>query len=86
MDANLGQEGSRKTMNKYNKNDEELLTLLLKLQEKTSPIRMSIGYTVDGTVCQGIILHEAPPMVIETLIEHGYICTLRDYGMCVEKL
>ena len=34
----------------------ELMSILLKLQEVTSPIRMSIGYTVGGTVRQGIIL------------------------------
>ena len=45
------------------------MSILLKLQEQTSPIRMSIGYTVGGTVRQGIILHEAAPKVIETLIE-----------------
>lgn len=38
-------------MNKYNKNDEELLILLLKLQEETSPIRMSIGYICDLRDC-----------------------------------
>lgn len=74
-------------MNKYNKNDEELVTLLLKIQEETAPIKLSIGYVRSGsTVHQGIILNEAPPKVIETLIEHGYICDLRDYGMRVYKL
>lgn len=49
-------------------------------------IRMSIGYTVGGTVRQGIILYEAAPKVIETLIEKGYTCDLNGCGMRVYKL
>lgn len=52
-------------MEKYKDSDVELMSILLKLQEQTSPIRMSIGYTVGGTVRQGIILYEAAPKVIE---------------------
>ena len=63
-------------MEKYKDSDVELMSILLKLQEQTSPIRMSIGYTVGGTVRQGIILDEAAPKVIETLIEKGYTCDL----------
>lgn len=50
-------------MEKYKDSDVELMSILLKLQEQTSPIRMSIGYTVGGTVRQGIILYEAAPKV-----------------------
>lgn len=53
-------------MEKYKESDVELMTLLLKLQEVTSPIRMSIGYVMDGTVRQGIILHEAAPNSLRT--------------------
>lgn len=73
-------------MEKYKESDVELMSILLKLQEVTSPIRMSIGYTAGGTVRQGIILHEAAPKVIEALIEHGYTCDLNSYGMMVYKL
>ena len=73
-------------MEKYKESDVELMTLLLKLQEETSPIRMNIGYVMDGIVRQGIILHEAAPKVIEALIEHGYTCDLNSYGMRVYKL
>lgn len=73
-------------MEKYKESDVELMALLLKLQEETSPIRMSIGYVMGGTVRQGIILHEAAPKVIEALIEHGYTCDLNSYGMRVYKL
>lgn len=73
-------------MEKYKESDVELMSILLKLQEVTSPIRMSIGYTAGGTVRQDIILHEAAPKVIEALIEHGYTCDLNSYGMRVYKL
>lgn len=66
-------------MEKYKDSDVELMSILLKLQEQTSPIRMSIGYTVGGTVRQGIILYEAAPKVIETLIEKGYTCDLNGW-------
>ena len=73
-------------MEKYKDSDVELMSILLKLQEQTSPIRMSIGYTVGGTVRQGIILYEAAPKVIETLLQDGYTCNLTQYGMRVYKL
>ena len=74
-------------MEKYKESDVALMSLLLKLQEGTSPIRMSIGFTdKDRMVCQGIVLHQAAPKVIETLIEHGYTCDLTEHGMRVYKL
>lgn len=38
-------------MEKYKDSDVELMSILLKLQEQTSPIRMSIGYTCDLNGC-----------------------------------
>lgn len=73
-------------MEEYKESDVELMSILLKLQEQTSPIRLSIGCTVGGTVCKGIILHEAAPRVIENLIEKGYTCDLNGFGMRVYKL
>ena len=74
-------------MEKYEQNDLELMTRLLKLQEQTSPIKMSIGYVESSHhVCHGIVLHEAAPKVINTLIEEGYSCDLTPYGMRVYKL
>lgn len=74
-------------MEKYKESDVELMPLLLKLQEGTSPIRMSIGFTDnDRIVRQGIVLYQAAPKVIETLIEHGYTCDLTEHGMRVYKL
>lgn len=63
------------------------MMLLLKLQEETSPIRMPIGFTDNSRmVYQGIVLYQAAPKVIETLIDHGYICDLTEHGMRVYKL
>ncbi len=74
-------------MREYKNSDRELLQLLLKMQEETSPIKLSIGYTADSNhVCKGIILHEAAPMVINTLVEEGYTCSLVKQGMHVYKL
>lgn len=69
-------------MEKYKDSDVELMSILLKLQEQTSPIRMSIGYTVGGTVRQGIILYEAAPKVIETLTSWmpSPTCFVREKG------
>lgn len=73
-------------MEGYKDSDRELLLLLLKMQEQTSPIKLSIGYTTDSDhVCHGIILHEAAPMVINTLIEEDYVCRLENQGMHVYK-
>ena len=74
-------------MEKYKDSDRELLQLLLKMQEETSPISLSIGYVTDSNqVHNGIVLHEAAPMVINTLIEKGYVCALGKQGMHVYKL
>ena len=73
-------------MEKYKDSDRELLLFLLKLQERTAPIEMSIGYISDGGhVCRGIVLHKAPPLVTEALISKGYVCDLVSQGMRVYK-
>lgn len=73
-------------MGKYKESDNELLLLLLRMGEETSPIRLSIGTVVNGIVQPGIILHEAAPFVINTLIQRGYKCSLTEDGMRVYKL
>lgn len=74
-------------MKKYKDSDRELLLLLMEMQEQTSPIELSIGYVTDSNqVRQGIVLHKAAPMVIETLIKKGYMCDLVGQGMMVYKL
>lgn len=56
---------------KYTETDKELMLKLLEMQELTAPISLSIGSVVDGQVTQGIILHEAPPIVVEDLTVHA---------------
>lgn len=73
-------------MKKYTENDRELLSMLLVMQEDTSPISLSIGYTSGEIVKNGIVLHKAPPCVIDSIIEEGYRCNLTEYGMHVYKL
>ena len=70
----------------YKETDVELMKILLELQKLTSPIRMSIGYILDGKVEQGIVLHEAAPKVVEILIQEGYMCSLQENGLHVYKL
>lgn len=57
---------------KYTETDKELMLKLLEMQELTAPISLSIGNVVDGQVTQGIILHKAPPKVVEDLVKDGY--------------
>lgn len=59
---------------KYTETDKELMLKLLEMQELTAPISLSIGSVVNGRVTQGIILHEAPPKVVEDLVKDGYSC------------
>ena len=64
---------------KYTETDKELMLKLLEMQELTAPISLSIGSVVNGQVTQGIILHEAPPKVVEDLVKDGYSLRAR-YG------
>lgn len=71
----------------YKQEDRELLLSLLKMQEKSGPITLSIGYvTAENQVHTGILLHEAPPAVISSLVKDGYSCSLVSGGMHVYKL
>lgn len=71
---------------KYTETDKELMLKLLEMQELTAPISLSIGSVVDGRVAQGIILHKAPPKVVEDLVKDGYSCNLSETGLRVYKL
>ena len=71
---------------KYTETDKELMLKLLEMQELTAPISLSIGGVVDGQATQGIILHKAPPKVVEDLVKDGYSCSLSEAGLRVYKL
>lgn len=75
-------------LKEYKQETLELMHLLVEEQENCAPIRLSIGYTQEdtNTVRQGILLLEAPPVVIEKLIQSGYVCDLTERGILVYKL
>lgn len=65
----------------------ELLETLLKIQETSAPITLSIGYTTsDNQVHKGVVLHEAPPTVARELVRLGYSLDLTPAGMLVYKI
>lgn len=71
---------------RYGTEHLELLQVLLEMQEDCAPIEMSIGCTVDNIVRKGIVLKDAPAVVISTLVRKGYTCSLSKNGMWVYKL
>jgi len=74
-------------MERYKQTDAELLSLLMSLQEKTSPIKLSIGYTGNNNIVHlGIVIHEVAPAVINELVKNGYCCSLMSAAMLVYKL
>ena len=74
-------------MERYKQADAELVSLLMKLQEKAAPIKLSIGYTDKNNICHvGIVIHEAAPVVVNELVKNGYCCDLMAKGMLVYKL
>lgn len=66
--------------------DLEILTLIYEAAKGTSPVLLQIGYTLNNTCRQGIVVKEAPPAIINRLIEAGYTCDLRPDGLHVYKL
>lgn len=74
-------------MGAYKQTDRELILTLMKMQENTAPITLSIGYTDrENHVRLGVLIHEAPPVVVNELISQGYSCDLTSGGMFVYKL
>lgn len=65
---------------------QELLAELLDIQRNSAPIVISIGWTdKDRVVHDGIMLKDAPPVVIEKLIQQGYSLSLCNNGLHVSK-
>lgn len=63
-----------------------LMDLLISEQENCAPIVVSIGYcTKGGMVQKGIVMKEAPPVVIDKLIQNGYSCSLEENGLLIYK-
>lgn len=64
----------------------QLLNLIYETAKDTAPVTVQIGRVVNH-VCRPseIILKEAPPKIINVLVEHGYVCDLTPDGMHVFK-
>lgn len=62
----------------------KLLTLLSLIQENSAPITLTIGSLSDNIVeHNGIIIKEAPPVVIEKLVKEGYLLDVSSDGVLV---
>ena len=68
-------------------NMKHLLGLLVDRQKDTSPIVLSIGYVNKDNIVQhdAVIIKEAAPIVINTLIEYGYNLSVTEQGVRVDK-
>ena len=68
-------------------NMKHLLGLLVDRQKDTSPIVLSIGYVNKDNIVQhdAVIIKEAAPIVINTLIEYGYNVSVTEQGVRVDK-
>ena len=64
----------------------EILKLIYETAQSTAPVTLQIGYTIGTTCHKGIVFKEAAPAIINRLIEHGYICDLKSYGLHIFKL
>jgi hypothetical protein len=64
----------------------DILNLIYETAQNTAPVTVQIGYTVDNICHKGIVIKEAPPAIIDKLIEYGYICNLKPDGLHVYKL
>lgn len=65
----------------------ECLTLLAGLQTKTSPIELSIGFTNENGIVNHdfIVIKECAPLVIEKLVEKGFMLSVSKQGLIVDK-
>lgn len=65
----------------------KILELLADIQRNSAPIELSIGWTNgNNTVQQGIVIKNAPPVVTQKLIEHGYCLDITAAGVRVYKI
>lgn len=64
----------------------ELLDLLVEIQKDSAPIGLSIGWVKDGIVKEGIVIKEAPPVVVRKLTEAGYCMEIIPEGVIVYKI
>lgn len=64
----------------------KLLQMLIDIQENCAPITLTIGSLSENTVeHDGVVIKEAPPVVIKELVKDGYMLDLSTDGILVEK-
>lgn len=65
--------------------DKEFLILnkIYSIARDTAPVKLSIGYVRENQCRKGIVIHEAPPRIIEELVASGYMCDVRTDGVHV---
>lgn len=68
-------------------NKVSLLFELAKLQEDCAPIKLSIGSTTETNMVRHdtIVINDAPPVVINKLVELGYSLFATEKGIVVDK-
>lgn len=64
----------------------DILKLIYEAAQNTAPVTVQIGYTINNVCHNGIVIKEAPPVIIRTLVVHGYTCDMRPDGLHVYKL
>ena len=64
------------------------LEMLTALQVKTSPIELSIGFTNENGIVNHdfIVIKECAPLVIEKLVEKGFLLSATKQGLIVDKI
>lgn len=61
--------------------------MIEKIQETSAPITVQIGSVSNTNMVlhDVIVIKEAPPVLTQKLIEHGYILSVNNNGLVVEK-
>ena len=66
----------------------ECLTMLARLQARTSKIELSIGFTDDNGIVNHdfIVIKDCPQLVIEQLIKNNFLVSVSKRGLIVDKI
>ncbi len=66
----------------------KLMGVLVALQEECAPITLTIGGVTENNMVTHdcVTIKEAPPVVMRTLVEHGYSLFVNKNGVTVYKI
>ena len=64
----------------------QILELLADIQRNSAPVELSIGWSHNGAVQQGIVIKSAPPLVAQKLVEAGYCLDIMPQGVRVRRV